>query len=91
MTLRERDRERDNHDPRSWPSQLAGKSESLFRYLVSELTCDYGMEPGRAVKTLGVLIAFCSFPYMLGVHPRRFAHVVGLSALARSPSHPCVQ
>jgi hypothetical protein len=36
-------------DTRSWLEQLAGKSESLFSYVLFELPSHYGMAPGRAL------------------------------------------
>jgi Pentapeptide repeats (8 copies) len=39
-------------DTRPWPEQLAGKSESLFSYVLFELPSHYGMAPGRALWSL---------------------------------------
>jgi hypothetical protein len=45
------------HEPRpvntrSWREKLAGKSESLFNYVLFELPSHYGMAPGRALWSL---------------------------------------
>jgi hypothetical protein len=49
---------------------LAGKSESLFSYVLFELPSAYGMAPSRALGTLGFLILVFSFPYMVAVAAR---------------------
>ena len=36
-------------DRRPWLEKLAGKSESLFSYVLFELPSGYGMAPGRAL------------------------------------------
>lgn len=60
------------HDPkkedqRKWPEQLAGKSESLFSYVLFELPSAYGMAPSRALATLGLLILVFSVVYMVAL------------------------
>lgn len=54
-------------DPRPWLEQLAGKSESLFSYVLFELPSDYGMAPSRALATLGLLILVFSLVYMVAL------------------------
>ena len=49
----------DGKDKRPWLEKLAGKSESLFRYVWFELPSHYGMAPGRALwGLLGVIPCF---------------------------------
>jgi hypothetical protein len=60
------------HDPkredgRPWPEQLAGKSESLFSYVLFDLPSAYGMAPSRALATLGVLILVFALVYMVAL------------------------
>jgi len=38
--------------------------DPLFNYIFFDLTVRYGMEPGRALKILGILIIFFALPYM---------------------------
>jgi uncharacterized protein YjbI with pentapeptide repeats len=46
-------------DTRPWLEQLAGKSESLFSYVLFELPSHYGMAPARALwALLGLIPAF---------------------------------
>jgi hypothetical protein len=54
-------------DPRPWLEQLAGKSESLFSYVLFELPSGYGMVPSRALATLGLLIFVFSLVYMVAL------------------------
>jgi hypothetical protein len=54
-------------DPRPWLEQLAGKSESLFSYVLFELPSGYGMVPSRALATLGLLILVFSLIYMVAL------------------------
>jgi hypothetical protein len=51
-------------DRRPWLEKLAGKSESLFSYVLFELPSGYGMAPSRALATLGFLILVFSLVYM---------------------------
>jgi hypothetical protein len=63
-------------DPRPWLKQLAGKSESLFSYVLFELPSGYGMVPSRALATLGLLILVFSLVYMVAlVKARRRAGI----------------
>jgi Pentapeptide repeats (8 copies) len=39
-------------DTRSWLEKLAGKSESLFKYVLFDLPSQYGMAPGLALRSL---------------------------------------
>jgi hypothetical protein len=48
-------------DPRPWLEQLAGKSESLFSYVLFELPSGYGMVPSRALATHWVNIEKLSY------------------------------
>jgi Pentapeptide repeats (8 copies) len=57
----------DQRNKRPWLEKLAGKSESLFSYMLFELPCHYGMTPGRALQMLGFLIVLFSIPYMIAV------------------------
>jgi hypothetical protein len=52
-------------DPRPWLEKLAGKSESPFSYVLFELPSGYGMVPGRALTTLGLLILVFSVVCMV--------------------------
>jgi hypothetical protein len=54
-------------DPRPWLEQLAGKSESLFSYVLFELPSGYDMAPSRALATLGCLILVFSLVYMVAL------------------------
>ena len=54
-------------DERPWQERLAGKVESLFSYVLFELPSDYGMTPGRALQTLGLLILVFSLIYMVAL------------------------
>jgi hypothetical protein len=54
-------------DKRPWRERLAGKIESLLSYVLFELPSNYGMTPGRALQTLGVLIGLFALPYMAAV------------------------
>jgi hypothetical protein len=54
-------------DTRPWVEKLAGKSESLFSYVLFELPSAYGMVPSRALATLGVLILVFSLVYMVAL------------------------
>ena len=56
-------------DTRPWLERLAGKSESLFSYVLFELPSGYGMAPGRTLQALGFFIVLFAFPYMLAVYP----------------------
>jgi hypothetical protein len=58
-------------DPRPWPGKLAGKSESLFSYVLFELPSDYGMVPSRALATLGLLILVFALVYMVALFTAR--------------------
>jgi hypothetical protein len=58
---------KDKEDPRPWLEQLAGKSESLFSYVLFELPSGYGMVPSRALATLGFLILGFSLVYMVAL------------------------
>ena len=73
-------------DTRSWLSKLAGKSESLFSYVLFELPSGYGMVPSRALATLGLLILVFSLTYMVALvcqSPRYTAY----SSPAMVPRH----
>ena len=54
-------------DTRPWLEKLAGKSESLFSYVLFELPSGYGMVPSRALATLGLLILVFSLVYMVAL------------------------
>lgn len=46
---------------------LMGKIESTFKWLLFDLTSQYGMSPGRPFRILGILLLFFSIPYMVAV------------------------
>src|SRR5688500_14523178 len=50
-----------------WLEQLAGKSESLFSYVLFELPSAYGMAPSRALWGLLGLIPIFALPYWLAI------------------------
>jgi hypothetical protein len=53
-------------DPRPWLEQLAGKSESLFSYVLFELPSHYGMAPGHALwGLLGFIPCFALFYWIV--------------------------
>ena len=54
-------------DTRPWLERLAGKSESLFRYVLFELASGYGMAPGRALWGLLGLIPIFALPYWIAI------------------------
>jgi hypothetical protein len=54
-------------DERPWLERLAGKSESLFNYVLFELPSSYGMAPRRALAGLGLLILVFSLVYMVAL------------------------
>jgi hypothetical protein len=62
-------------DTRPWLEQLAGKSESLFSYVLFELPSGYGMAPSRALAGRGLLIVLFSVPYMVAVTTRGAAGI----------------
>jgi Pentapeptide repeats (8 copies) len=62
-------------DTRPWLAKLAGKSESLFSYVLFELPSGYGMAPSRALAGLGLLIVLFSVPYMIAVTTRGAAGI----------------
>jgi hypothetical protein len=60
------------HDPkeedrRPWLQKLAGKSESLFNYVLFELPSAYGMAPGRALWGLLGMIPIFALPYWMAI------------------------
>jgi uncharacterized protein YjbI with pentapeptide repeats len=57
----------EQEDTRPWQEKLAGKSESLFNYVLFELPSGYGMAPSRALATLGLLILVFSLIYMVAL------------------------
>jgi hypothetical protein len=46
---------------------LGDKVESVFKLVLFELTCKYGMSPGRALRILGMLIPFFAVPYIIAL------------------------
>jgi hypothetical protein len=58
-------------DSRAWPEKLAGKSESLFIYVLFELPSGYGMAPSRALATLGLLIPVFAVLYTVALWTAR--------------------
>jgi hypothetical protein len=58
-------------DTRPWLEKLAGKSESLFSYVLFELPSGYGMVPSRALTTLGFLILVFYLIYMVALSTAR--------------------
>jgi Pentapeptide repeats (8 copies) len=58
-------------DTRTWLEKLAGKSESLFSYVLFELPSGYGLAPSRALATLGLLILGFSLIYMVALMAAR--------------------
>jgi hypothetical protein len=57
----------DREAPWPWLEQLAGKSESLFSYVLFELPSAYGMAPGRALWGLLGLIPVFALPYWTAI------------------------
>ena len=47
-----------------------GKLEGAFQYVFFELTCQYGMSPGRPLEILGVGLLVFTFPYLLALWSR---------------------
>ena len=47
-----------------------GKLEGAFQYVFFELTCQYGMSPGRPLEILGVGLLVFIFPYLLALWSR---------------------
>jgi uncharacterized protein YjbI with pentapeptide repeats len=58
---------RDRGDERSWLEWLAGKSESLFSYVLFELPSGYGMAPRRALWGLLGSILIFALPYWVAL------------------------
>jgi hypothetical protein len=54
-------------DMRPWLTWLAGKSESVFRYVLFELPSGYGMVPGRALWGLLAFILIFALPYWIAL------------------------
>ena len=52
-------------------SSISDKLESLFYFLFFELTCQYGMKPGRPLLILMGLIPFFSFFYLFALGTKR--------------------
>ena len=51
-----------------WRKQgVFSKIESLFNFILFEVTCQYGMSPGRALRILAGLILLFSIPYMIAL------------------------
>ncbi len=49
-----------------WSAEdIFSKGESLFNLVLFEVTCEYGMSPGRTLLILGALILFFSLLYMI--------------------------
>lgn len=62
-----------NHTRRlkSWEQGgVTGKIESLFNLVCFEWTCQYGMNPGRPLKILGLGLFLFSLPYLLALRSR---------------------
>ncbi len=49
----------------------SGWAESAFNFVLFELTCKYGMEPGRPLEILVVLALIFSLVYMIALNGRR--------------------
>ena len=60
-------KEKDLKDQRPWLERLAGKSESLFNYVLFELPSGYGLAPGRALWGLLGLIPIFALPYWIAL------------------------
>ena len=54
---------------RAWDASLAGKMESVFQYVMYEVTCQYGMSPGRPLRVLCVLIPVFAVAYLFALRP----------------------
>lgn len=73
-----RDQEREvtfalNHTRRinAWEGEgVVGKIESLFNLICFEWTCRYGLNPGRALRVIGLGLVVFSIPYMLALRSR---------------------
>ncbi len=48
-----------------WKQGIWGKLESLFNLIFFELTCRYGMKPGRPLIVMLMLICFLTIPYTI--------------------------
>lgn len=59
-----------------WAKGEIGISEYLFSYILFELTCDWGMSPGRPLRIMGFLFLAFSLIYMLALN-YRFALLTG--------------
>lgn len=56
---------------RAWEKgSLAARIESLFNLVLFELTCDYGMSPGRPLRILSTLILMFTIPYFVALQFR---------------------
>jgi len=50
-----------------WKEGFKGKIESIFKYVLFEVTCNYGMTPSRPLMILIFLIPFFSIPYIFAI------------------------
>jgi uncharacterized protein YjbI with pentapeptide repeats len=50
-----------------WYEGIPGKIESTFKLVMFELTCKYGMSPGRPLWVLALLIPIFSIPYIFAL------------------------
>jgi hypothetical protein len=48
----------------AWKVGFAGKIESVFKLILFELTCQYGMSPGRALWVLALIIPIFAIPFI---------------------------
>ena len=56
---------------KAWNRGISGKIESVFKLILFELTCQYGMSPGRPLWVLGLLILIFTFPYFVVLRMNR--------------------
>ena len=52
---------------KAWNRGISGKIESVFKLIFFELTCKYGLSPGRPLLIICFLILILAFPYTLAL------------------------
>jgi len=60
-----------NQDFKSKLEKLMAKVESLFHLICFEVTCGYGLYPGRPLKIMGLGLPFFTVPYLLALGARK--------------------
>jgi hypothetical protein len=56
---------------KAWEEGFEGKAESVFKLVLFELTCEYGMSPGRALRILAMLVPLFALPYIVSLRMNR--------------------